>query len=134
MYPRLERLAGRRKDRPQVLRKRQGSCRQMRVSVAVIAQELTADYALYNGDCVEVLGDMADSSAHLSLYSPPFCGLYVYSSSDRDLSNARTYDEFFDHYAFVVSQVLRVTMPGRCSAVHCMDAPGDGANTGGNTI
>jgi DNA modification methylase len=66
---------------------------------------------------------MPDQSIHLSVYSPPFAGLYHYSSSDRDLSNNPTYEAFFDHYDFVVEQVTRITMPGRMTAVHCMDVP-----------
>ena len=61
-------------------------------------------------------------------------GLYVYSSSERDLSNCRSYDEFFDHYGYVVRETFRVTMPGRVAAVHCMDVPGNGANLGGDTV
>lgn len=99
--------------------------------MAVIDQETTDRYAIYNGDCCEVLPTLPDGSIHLSIYSPPFCGLYNYSSSERDLSNARDYGEFFEHYAFVVEQLARVTMPGRCSAVHCMDIPREGANLGG---
>jgi len=60
------------------------------------------------------------------VYSPPFAGLYQYSSDERDLSNCRSYCEFFEHYAFVVSEIARLTMPGRISAVHCMDVPGTG--------
>jgi hypothetical protein len=62
-------------------------------------------------------------SIHLSIYSPPFGGLYHYSSSDRDLSNCRDYGEFFEHYDFVVRDLFRLTMPGRITAVHCMDVP-----------
>jgi DNA modification methylase len=57
------------------------------------------------------------------VYSPPFAGLYQYSSSERDLSNCRDYDEFFKHYEFVVRELHRLTMPGRMTAVHCMDVP-----------
>jgi hypothetical protein len=60
---------------------------------------------------------------HLSIYSPPFAGLYHYSSSERDLSNCRGYEEFFAHYEFVVKELHRLTMPGRMTAVHCMDVP-----------
>ncbi len=63
-------------------------------------QLITDDYALYQGDCCEVLPSIPDASMHLSIYSPPFCGLYHYSSSDRDMSNCRTRDEFMEHYAF----------------------------------
>ncbi len=65
---------------------------------------------------------------------PRFCGLFHYTSSDRDLSNCRSYDEFFKHYEYVVEELFRLTLPGRISAVHCMDVPGDGANAGGDTI
>lgn len=98
--------------------------------MAVITQEITDRYALYNGDCCEVMATMPDQSIHLSLYSPPFCGLYNYSSSERDLSNCRSYDEFFQHYEFVVSEINRITKLGRITAVHCMDVPRDGANLG----
>jgi DNA modification methylase len=83
-------------------------------------------YTLYHGDCVEVLPTLADNSVHLSVYSPPFCGLYHYSSSERDMSNCRSRDEFLQHYAFLVEQIARVTMPGRLTAVHCMDVPTGG--------
>lgn len=91
--------------------------------MAVIDQTIRADYALYCGDCCEVMPTLPSESVHLSLYSPPFAGLYHYSSSDRDLSNSRDYAEFFDHYRYVVQEVHRLTMPGRMSAVHCMDVP-----------
>jgi len=91
--------------------------------MAVIDQAITEDYALYNGDCIEVMSGLPDKSVHLSVYSPPFGGLYHYSSDDADLSNCSNYDEFFDHYAFVVQELARLTLPGRCTAVHCMDVP-----------
>lgn len=91
--------------------------------MAVKQQIVTSDYALYNGDCIEVMADMPDESLHLSVYSPPFGGLYHYSSDDHDLSNCADYDEFFEHYEYVVSELSRITLPGRCTAVHCMDVP-----------
>lgn len=100
----------------------------------VIDQDIRDRYAIYNGDAIEGMKVLVDQSIHMSLYSPPFCGLFSYSSSDRDLSNCRSYREFFEHYAFVVEELLRLTIPGRISAVHCMDVPGDGANVGGDTI
>jgi DNA modification methylase len=86
-------------------------------------QKITDEYAIYNGDCLDVLRQLPDGAAHLSIYSPPFAGLYHYSSSERDLSNSRDYGEFFEHYEFVVRALHRVTMPGRMTAVHCMDVP-----------
>lgn len=94
--------------------------------MAVNQQSIGERHALYNGDCIEVMGGLADGSVHLSVYSPPFCGLYNYSSDERDLSNCRSYQEFFDHYRFVVDELFRLTMPGRISAVHVMDVPGSG--------
>lgn len=91
--------------------------------MAVNAQVVAENYAIFNGDCIEVMKSLPDESIHLSVYSPPFGGLYHYSSDDRDLSNCRDYDHFFEHYDFVVSEIARLTMPGRCTAVHCMDVP-----------
>lgn len=89
----------------------------------VITQDITDQWAIYNGDCMEVMPDFPDGSVHLSVYSPPFAGLYHYTSSERDISNSTDYDEFFEHYGFVVAELARLTMPGRISAVHCMDVP-----------
>lgn len=102
--------------------------------MAVNDQVIAENYAAYNGDCIEVMAGLKSESVHLSVYSPPFCGLYHYSSSDRDLSNCRDYDEFFVHYDHVLSEITRVTLPGRCTAVHCMDVPDNGANVGGDLI
>jgi DNA modification methylase len=96
--------------------------------MAVLDQEINEKYALYCGDCMEVMPQFADESIHLSIYSPPFAGLYQYSSSERDLSNSRDYDEFMYHYEFVIRELYRLTMPGRISAVHCMDI--SSGNTG----
>lgn len=96
--------------------------------MAVTDQCVTEEYAIYNGDCCEVIPTLPDLSVHLSVYSPPFAGLYNYSSSERDMSNARSYDEFMEHYGFLVREIHRVTLPGRISAVHVMDVPKDGAN------
>ncbi len=91
--------------------------------MAVINQSITEQYALYNGDAIEVMGTLPDARVHLSIYSPPFGGLYHYSSNEKDLSNCHDYDQFFEHYAFVVRELFRVTMPGRISAVHATDIP-----------
>lgn len=94
--------------------------------MAIIDQTLTPKYALYNGDCIEVMRAMPDDKIDLSIYSPPFCGLYNYSSSERDLSNCKNYQEFFEHYEFVVRELFRLTKPGRHSAVHAAEVPGSG--------
>lgn len=91
--------------------------------MAVLGQVITKNYAAYNGDCVEVMQSLPSNSVHLSVYSPPFGGLYNYSSDERDLSNCNSYEQFFEHYTFVVRELSRLTLPGRCTAVHCMDVP-----------
>lgn len=95
-------------------------------------QLITDQYAIYNGDCIPVMQALPDESIHLSIYSPPFAGLYIYSSSDRDLSNAGSYEAFMDHYEFVVREIARLTIPGRMTAVHCMDVPT--GNTGTDSL
>jgi hypothetical protein len=102
--------------------------------MAVDTQVITEDYAIYNGDCVEVMESMADDRLGLSVYSPPFAGLYNYSSDERDMSNCSSYDEFFDHYRFVVRELARITMPGRMTAVHCMDVPRSNTGRGDSQI
>lgn len=94
--------------------------------MAIIKETITDKYAIYNGDCIEVMANMPDDKIDLSIYSPPFCGLYNYSSSERDLSNCASYSEFFVHYGYVVEHLARLTKPGRITAVHCMDVPGKG--------
>lgn len=89
---------------------------------------ITKTYALYNGDCIEVMKQLPAESVHLSVYSPPFAGLYLYSSDARDLSNCLHVQEFLAHYEFVVKEIHRLTKPGRFTAVHAMDIPS--GNTG----
>jgi len=103
--------------------------------MAVKTQNITDKFALYNGDCCEVLKTLPDECVDLSVYSPPFCGLYNYSSDERDMSNCKGYDEFFEHYRYLLREIGRVTKPGRISAVHCMDVPSSGssASIGGYT-
>ena len=97
--------------------------------MSVITQHITDTFGIYNGDAIEVMASLPDKSVDLSIYSPPFATkgsngcLYNYSSDERDLSNCRSYDEFFIHYGFVVKEIARLTKPGRISAVHCMDIP-----------
>ena len=97
--------------------------------MAVADQLVTNKFAVYCGDCVPVMQAMREGSIHLSIYSPPFGGLYTYSSNERDLSNCDDYDGFFEHYAFVVRELARITMPGRITAVHCMDIPKSNSGT-----
>lgn len=84
-------------------------------------QHITEDFAIYNSDCMYVLPTLPDKSIDLSIYSPPFCGLYNYSSSENDFSNCDTYEAFSEQYEFLVKEIARVTKPGRITAVHCQD-------------
>ncbi len=97
--------------------------------MAVIDQVISDKFAVYNGDCVEVMQGIPDNAIHLSIYSPPFAGLYHYSSSERDMSNCDSYETFMHHYGFVVKELNRITMPGRVTCVHCMDVPRSNSGT-----
>jgi DNA modification methylase len=97
--------------------------------VAVNEQTITDRYAIYQADCMEVMQDLPDASVHLSVYSPPFAGMYRYSSDERDLSNSTGYAEFMEHYGYVTKELYRLTMPGRLTGVHCMDVPSGNSGT-----
>lgn len=91
--------------------------------MAIEEQCVGDKYAIYRADCIELMAKLPKESIHLSVYSPPFGGLYHYSSNEHDLSNCDDYGQFFEHYAFVVRELHRLTLPGRMTAVHCMDVP-----------
>jgi DNA modification methylase len=78
-------------------------------------------WTLHLGDSCERLREVSDRSVDLSVYSPPFASLYTYSDSLRDMGNSKTRSEFFEHYGFVVREVLRATKPGRLAVVHVSD-------------
>lgn len=80
-------------------------------------------FALYHGDCVDVMAQLPDASIDFSIYSPPFGNLFVYSASSADMGNSSTDGEFAAHYAYAVREMYRVTKPGRITAVHCSDLP-----------
>ena len=100
----------------------------------ILDQDINDRWAIYNGDCCQVMPTLPDESIHISIHSPPFAGLFHYSSSECDLSNCRSYSEFFMHYEFVMRQLYRLTIPGRIAAIHAMDVPRDGANLNGGLI
>ena len=87
------------------------------------AQEITDRYAVYNGDCCEVLQGLPDKSIGMTIFSPPFANLYCYSNSERDLGNSKNYEEFFQHFGVVIRELARVLIPGRMAVVHCIDIP-----------
>jgi len=84
-------------------------------------QKVTDQYAIYNSDCMYVLPTLESNSIDLSVYSPPFAGLYNYSSSENDFSNCETREQFLDQYDYLIKEIARITKPGRITAVHCTD-------------
>lgn len=85
----------------------------------MVKEQLTTDnYTLYNSDVMYVLPSMPDKSIDFSVYSPPFAGLYNYSSSENDFSNCESKEQFLDQYEFLIKEIARVTKPGRITAVH----------------
>jgi DNA modification methylase len=86
-------------------------------------QVVTDNYAIYHGDCVDVLAGLPAASVGYSIFSPPFSSLYTYSNSPRDIGNVRNDAEFFEHFGYVISQLRRVMKPGRNVSFHCMLMP-----------
>jgi DNA modification methylase len=84
-------------------------------------EKITEEYAIYNNDCMELLPKLENESVDLTIYSPPFAGLYNYSSDHRDMSNNDNHEEFLKNYEFLVKETARVTKSGRMIAVHCQD-------------
>lgn len=78
---------------------------------------------MHLGDCVEVVGAIQPDSIGYSIFSPPFASLYTYSASDRDMGNCKDADDFYKHFGFLVKELYRVMMPGRCLSFHCMNLP-----------
>jgi len=91
-------------------------------NVKCVNQVVTDDYAIYQGDSCEVIRAIPGDTIHFSCHSPPFIGLYKFSNYDRDISNSDG-DAFFEHYAYLIQEMLRVTKPGRLASVHCMQLP-----------
>lgn len=89
----------------------------------IIDQTITDNFAMYHGDCVEVIKGIPDNSIHYSIFSPPFASLFTYSNSDRDMGNCKTDEEFNIHFSFLVNDLYRVIMNGRLVSVHCMNIP-----------
>lgn len=86
-------------------------------------QKTTDHYSVYNADCVDIAQKLPDASVDLSVYSPPFVNLYIYSDSVADMGNCLNDDEFFQQYKFLIREKFRITKPGRLTAIHCKDLP-----------
>lgn len=93
------------------------------MAIRCLNEEHGDKWSAWHGDCVDVVRQLPDASIGFSIYSPPFASLFVYSESECDMGNSGSDDEFYDHYAFLIAEKLRVTKPGRLTAVHCSDLP-----------
>lgn len=96
----------------------------------VLDQCVSERFALYHGDCVDVLAGLPNNSVHYSIFSPPFASLYTYSASARDMGNCADSSEFFEHFAFLMPELFRVLRPGRLVSFHCMLLPTSKARDG----
>ena len=70
---------------------------------------------------VERMAELPDNSIDLSVYSPPFSDLFVYSPTPRDVGNSKSMKQFFEHYGMIIRENLRITKPGRLCCVHVQD-------------
>lgn len=89
----------------------------------VIDQHINDQFSIFNGDCVEVMRSLPSDSIDMSIFSPPYLSLYVYSNSERDMGNARNDSEFYEHFRYVITELMRIVKPGRIVAVDCMNVP-----------
>src|SRR5690554_1338588 len=96
----------------------------------VINQVITDRYALYHADTVEVAAGLPSDSVGFSVFSPPFETLFTYSNSDRDMGNARSTEDFWSQYHYLIREQMRVMKPGRLVAIHCMNLPTSKQNHG----
>jgi DNA modification methylase len=87
-------------------------------------------YELHNSDCVDLASEIASDSIDYTVFSPPFASLYTYSNSDRDMGNCASHSEFYAHFQFLISQMYRITKPGRLLSFHCMNLPTSKVNDG----
>ena len=95
-----------------------------------INQKTSKKWSMFHGDCIEVLQGIPDQSIGYSIFSPPFSSLYTYSNSPRDMGNCRDDAEFFEHFGYLVDELMRVMMPGRDVSFHCMLLPTSKAKDG----
>lgn len=82
------------------------------------------------GDSTTRLQEIPNESIDLSVFSPPFASLYTYSPDERDLGNSADDEEFFEHFQFIISELHRVTKPGRAVCVHVQQIAAQKAKDG----
>jgi DNA modification methylase len=91
--------------------------------INVLNQHSTDRFSLYHGDCVDAIRGLPDNSIDLTITSPPFCNLYTYSPSDRDMGNTNDDNHFMENFDYLIPELFRVTTPGRLCVIHCKDLP-----------
>jgi len=87
-------------------------------------------WTLHNSDCIDLAREIDTDSIDFTIYSPPFASLFTYSNSDRDMGNSKNHADFYQHFGYLVDEMLRITKPGRLMAVHCMNLPTSKVNDG----
>ena len=78
------------------------------------------DWQLYLGDSVKTIDHIATDSLGLSVFSPPFPGMYVYTNSPHDMGNVADIDQMIDQFSYLMGpdKLLRAMMPGRNVFIH----------------
>ncbi len=87
-------------------------------------------FTIHNADCIDLAREIESNSIDFTIYSPPFASLFTYSNSDRDMGNSKTHGDFYQHFGYLVDEMLRITKEGRLMAVHCMNLPTSKVNDG----
>lgn len=82
-------------------------------------------WKLYLGDSVEMIDKIESESIGLSVFSPPFPGMYAYTNSERDMGNVRSMEEMVEQFRFLIKKdkLFRILMPGRTAAIHLTQVP-----------
>ena len=81
------------------------------------------EYDIRRGDSCQLIKTIPDNSVHYSIFSPPFASLYTYSDHLEDMGNSKDYNDFFEHFKFLVKDLFRILKPGRNVSIHCMNLP-----------
>lgn len=95
----------------------------MDVTPLVIDQVHEKDWTIYHGDSCAVMPGIPTNSVHFQICSPPFESLYTFSDDPRDVSNNNNAETFWEHYRYIIREQIRICMPGRIMATHCMQLP-----------
>lgn len=86
--------------------------------VKAAQQQIRDEYALYQGDAIDLIEGVPENSIGLSVFSPPFPGMYAYTDSPRDMGNCDGLEEMVSHFEYLIPGILRATLPGRTCCIH----------------